>query len=333
MKDKTKARMIKHLRNDVCELSELVKDFGLSAGAVRGIVKTLKRERVSISERMENGKTFYHIRVLPDSGNVYRISEATDETVIMRFAVAADFHMGNKFHLSGTWHDAMRITEDAGIKTVYVSGDVLDGQNVYHGQLENLCAFGVEGQTDLAAEAISKHPRLRFKAISGNHDYSFTKLNGVKPLAVLEQKVKNFKNCGDLRADVIQNGVRMRMIHGASGRSYARSYPSQTYLRDYFTGLDKRQFVDVPDMMFLGHYHTMYQGKDHGIFVLQPGSFQDSENEYCIRRGLTGPIGLWHIKMTVKSGVILDLSTKYVQPEVSYGELGRTHAGETRNYN
>ena len=274
----------------------------------------------------------YHIRVLPDIGNVWHISDGDNRVRVMRFAQASDIHFASKFHLPESFNEAMKRTEDAGIRRVYLAGDILDGVRIYRGHLENLFATSLEDQTDIAAEALSKFPNLRFMAIAGNHDYSFTKQNGAKPMAVLEAKLDNFTNLGDYRADVIFKGIRIRQLHGGTGRAYARSYPSQTYLRDFFGGLEREQLKDIPHFMGLGHFHTYYNGFDHGIYILQPGSFQDGDNEYCIRRGLTGPTGLWHVKMKFQGDKVLEFGATYITPKVAATEKGRMHSKNTRRY-
>ena len=166
----------------------------------------------------------------------------------------------------------------------------------------------------------------------GNHDFSFTKRVGAKPLAILESKIDNFKNLGDLRADIVYKGIKIRLLHGGSGRAYARSYPSQTYLRDLFGGLEREDLKNTPHMLLLGHYHTMYVGKDHGMFVVQAGSFQDSDNEYCLRKGLTGPNGLYIVNLDYKDGEIQEFQTKFIQPKARAKEKGTTFAKSTVNY-
>jgi predicted phosphodiesterase len=211
----------------------------------------------------------------------------------------------------------MKKFEDMGINRVYVTGDVVDGINVFRGHREYLITDSIEGQTDIAAKSLSQHPKLEFWAISGNHDFSFTKQNGARPLAILEKKIHNFRNLGDLRADIIEDGIKTRLLHGASGRiTYATSYPSQVYLRDLFTGFEREDMSSIPHMLLLGHYHRVYQGQDHGIYILQPGSFQDPDNEYCLRRGLTGPNGAYKVSIVYKSGDIYNFSTEYINPRL-----------------
>lgn len=286
MDKKVENKLVRILRNHKLTRDELAERMNVEPGQVKSWIGELDEKGidVDVTRARGRGKMLYHINVLPDQGNVYHISGKERDQHTMRFAASSDWHLASKFHLPKTLDESLKRVVDEGISTVYVAGDLMDGVKIYRGHLENLLAFSVEDQTDMVAEVMSRFPDLTFWGISGNHDYSFTKQNGVKPLSILEGKVDNFINVGDLKADIIYKGIRIRMLHGAGGRAYATSYPTQTYLRDYFKGLEREQMKDIPHVMIVGHYHTLYRGKDHGIQIIQAGSFQDGDNEYCVRR-------------------------------------------------
>lgn len=332
--DTNERKLIALLRNHKLTKDEMAEEFNTSPEDIEIWIDTLQAEGipVNISNGHNSPDLTYHINVLPDIGNVFEVSGPTDERKETLEGYSSDFHFASTFHLAPVWHDAMARTVDAGITRVYVAGDLMDGRNIYRGHLENILTASIEGQTDMVAEAMSQYPELEFWGIAGNHDYSFTQLNGAKPLAILEAKTDNFKNLGDLRADVIVDGIRIRLLHGGGGRAYATSYPSQTYLRDYFKGLEREELPNVPHVMLIGHFHTVYNSKDHGIHILQPGSFQDSDNEYCVRRGLTGPNGMFHIGMGFQNGVIDEFTTTYVQPPSVKQEKGKQFASTTKQY-
>ena len=327
-------KIISKLKNHRMTIEDLVDDLGIDIPRMEKEIKSMERDHIQmdITKKRGSSKTYYHINMNPDVGNVYHISGKTREPKHMKFGASSDWHFSSKYHLKRTWHDAMTRAEDEGYKRIYVAGDLIDGRDIYRGHNENINSPSVEDQTDEVAEAIRKHGNLEFWGIAGNHDFSFTKKTGTKPLAILESKVDNFKNLGDLRADVVYNGVKIRLLHGGAGRTYAISYPSQTYLRDLFRGSEKKEILDMPDMMILGHFHTIYDSKDHGIYILQPGSFQDGDNEYCLRRGLTGPNGMYLVDFDYKNGLIDEFATKYIQPKVRDLEKGQMHAKTSRSY-
>lgn len=334
MKKQLEQQIVTKLRKDKLTLDDLAEELNLDKDRVQTALNQLGNSGVSLEQYVSGKKLYYHINVLPDIGNVFFINnDNPNKTFTWTFAYMGDSHVASIFHLPKTMHAYLDQLVDKGVKHVFHSGDVIDGNGIYKGHSENLLTSSVEKQTDMAAEVFGKYDhQLRFWAIAGNHDYSFTQQNGVKPLALIEAKADNFKNLGDMRADVIINGLRLRLLHGAGGRAYARSYPSQTYLRDYFSGLEREDMLDIPHFLLMGHFHTKYHGKDHGIEVFQPGSFQDGDNEFCIRRGLTGPNGAWVITVTHRGGHIDELVSDYIQPGVARKEKGSQHAKNTRNY-
>ena len=334
MDEKEKNKLVKELKNHKLTLDDIADMFNTDKTDAEQRIDELSQQHIDIdvSKSPRSSRVYYNIKLMPDSGNIYEISKHDKRERRGTFAACSDLHFASKFHLPKTFDETMKRLVDEGVKKVYVAGDIVDGRNIYKGHLENLIAHTVESQTDMAAEAFSKHPMLEFWAVAGNHDYSFTKQNGVKPLAILEQKADNFKNLGDFRADVIYNGIRMRLLHGGTGRTYARSYPSQTYLRDYFGGMEKEEIKHTPHIIMLGHFHTLYVGKDHGIWIVQSGSFQDGDNEYCLRRGLTGPNGAFKVDMKYKNAEIYEFQTKYIQPAVRKKEKGKAFSKTTVNY-
>ena len=104
------------------------------------------------------------------------------------------------------------------------------------------------------------------------------------------------------------------------------------YLRDLFGGSELEDMSDMPNLLIIGHFHTLYEGKDHGIYILQPGSFQDSENDYCVSKGLTGPNGMFLVDMDVKDGYINEFRTNYIQPEIVKKESGHALIDKISRY-
>lgn len=335
------ARIVTKLKRDRLMPRELAEDLQVKKDTIDKVLKHLIDTGVEFDTSKGNrGQIRYHISALPDSGNVFDFGGHDGKYHEWTFAYMGDTHVASTFQLPKSTHAALQVLVDRGVKTVFHSGDVVDGRGIYKGHDENLVTSSIEKQTDMAAELFGRYDRkLRFLSIAGNHDYSFTQQNGAKPLALIDAKIPNFQNLGDFRADVQMNDLTIRLLHGATGRAYAISYPSQTYLRDYFKGLEREEMVGskgrasvIPHFMFLGHFHTKYHSKDHGIEVFQPGSFQDGDNEYCIRRGLTGPAGLWLLNVKHTGPVIHELGATYISPSIASKEKGAAFAATTRRY-
>lgn len=334
MDNKFKKRLISTLKNHKLTANELAEEMKIESKEVPDYINELRDEHIDVDMVKQRGgrKLLYHINMLPEVGNIYQISGKDNVRRNMKFGFISDLHIASKYHLPKTLRATLKRFDKDDIKKVYVSGDIVDGVDIYRGHRENLITPSIEDQTDMAAELFSEFPNMEFWGISGNHDYSYTKKTGARPLQTIEAKADNFKNLGDLRADIVYKGIKIRLLHGGSGRTYARSYPTQVYLRDLFGGSEKKDIRGMPEVLLVGHYHTKYHSKDHGIEVVQPGSFQDGDNEFCIRRGLTGPNGGFELDASYKNGIIDEFSTRYIQPREAMKEKGSGFLKTIRNY-
>jgi len=202
MDKKIKTRLVQNLKSHKLTLDDLCGVFSVEPEEMQVMIQELQDSNIAVDVRTghRTRKLVYHINMLPDTGNVYFIGGKDNKERNMEFAAISDIHFGSVFHLPLTFRDTMKALVDRGVKRVYVAGDVVDGNNIYRGHIENLVTHSIEGQTDIAAKALSDFPELEFWGIAGNHDYSFTKKDGSKPLAILEQKTDNFKNLGGFKS-------------------------------------------------------------------------------------------------------------------------------------
>jgi hypothetical protein len=207
----------------------------------------------------------------------------------------------------------MQNLEDRGVTRVYLAGNLLDCAAIGSCREAGHPEWPIEEQTDLAAQAFSRHPLLEFWGIAGKADQSFLQENEVRPLALLEKKADNFRNLGDLRADVIHHGLRIRLLQGDS-----TSYPSQIYLHDYIRGVEEHKLIEEPHILLLGQFYPYCQGKDHGVMIFEPGGF----HEYYARRGASGSSGAFHIQVRYQDSAISESYAGYVRPPERLGENG-----------
>ena len=334
MEDKCKKKLISTLKNHKLTADGLAEEMRVKPKDIPNYINELYDEHIEVDRAKQRGgrEMLYHINMLPEVGNIYQISGKDNIQRNMKFGLISDLHIASKYHLPKTLRATLKRFRREYVKKVFIPGDIVDGVDIYRGHRENLITPSFEDQTDMAAELFSEFPSIEFWGVAGNHDYSYTKKTGARPLQTIEAKVDNFKNLGDLRADVVYRGIKHRLLHGGSGRTYARSYPTQTYLRDLFGGSEKRDIRGMPEILLVGHYHTKYQSRDHGIEVIQPGSFQDGDNEYCIRKGLTGPNGGFIIDLDYRNGIIDEFSSTYIQPREAMREKGSGFRKTVRNY-
>jgi len=312
-----KKNLISNLKEHKITLEELCRTYNLNEPEVLLLFSELKEQTQVEIHTGQDSKERIFIKVPPQKENVYLISEPDNKKRKTSFGVCADIHFASKYHLTKAFHEAMKILEDDGINKVYIAGDVLDGINMYKGHLQYLTTPSAEGQTDIAAESLSQHPNMEFWAIAGDHDTSFTKANGVKPLSILESKIDNFRYLGDFKADIIYHGIKIRLLHTES------KITPKTYLKNLFEAYEREEREEMPHIAFIGHHHASVSQENHyDTFTLQPGSFLDGSNELFTRRGLKGPNGLYKVQLSYQNTKINRFAHEYIQSSIQEQEKG-----------
>lgn len=146
-----------------------------------------------------------------------------------------------------------------GIKHVFHSGDLVDGQDVYRGHNQNLKVFGDMAQ---AAYFIRRYPTrqgITTYAIAGNHDLATYLKTGNDVASLI---VNGFEHQGrhvEGRKDIVYLGqyshrivfpqqVTMEMLHPIGNASYAKSYKQQKRSEN----MDRNS---RPDLQVTGHFH------------------------------------------------------------------------------
>jgi hypothetical protein len=146
-----------------------------------------------------------------------------------------------------------------------------------------------------------------------NGKISFTGNSWTKKGAPLTGKLislqrKDIHYLGYMVGDVMIDGLRIRMLHGAGGGSYAVSYPVQRYLRNVMQASRET----LPDIIHLGHYHTRVDGMQvEGVTATMNGHFQEP-NEWYMRRGFVGPMGGHIVDVEVRNGKKLGFNARWI---------------------
>jgi len=302
-------RVIKLLKQRRWTKKELATTLEIPQTKILAILRILDKKGVDISKFGKGKDKEFYLSTSPESSQPQYVvlSGVKSSPQKIKFALTSDWHVGSIQHNRSGLEDCIQRAVDEGAKFVLHAGDVHDGYKVYRGQLNNLTVWRAEDQTDLSADIIDRFP-IPVYGIAGNHDYSYTKLAGIRPTKLLASKTDNFKDLGDARADLVIGGIELRLLHGAGGNAYAISYPAQKYLRNIARGDPSA----IPEMLGLGHYHTNTQFESHDCVVIHPGNFQ-GPNEFTERRGLLGPMGLYVVELTTQDGTILNYKTKFLK--------------------
>lgn len=300
-------KIFKLLRQQKLTRKELAELTEQKQKDVSFILRALEAKGIPVQTEGKGADKTYYVADMRYQPSYHVISPASSTFIELNFGVMSDTHAGSYQFDGEGLEECMEKALQEDIDFFTHSGDLLDGYKVYRGQLNNLKVWKVEDQVEILAEVLDNSP-IPIYGIGGNHDDSYTKQNGVRPSRLLSQQVQNYIDLGDYEADLVVEGLDVRLLHGAGGSAYARSYPSQKYLRNLADG----GVSNLPDILLLGHYHTSMVFKSHGVNVIHPGNFQ-KPNDFMVRRGLTGGRGLYVVKLEAQYGEILSMETKFIK--------------------
>lgn len=202
-------------------------------------------------------------------------------------AVISDTHFGSKYCLRRYVQEFVRYAYDRGARHVLHAGDILDG--CYdHGRWE-LSHHGFDDQAQDAAETLPRLPGLRYFAITGNHDETFTKSTGLDTGRAIVDRFRAFgrddlEHLGARGATAKLGGARIELWHPRKSGAYSLSYHLQNHIRDLALGRK-------PDILLAGHWHTWVYLEQRGVHALACGTFQGGGSAFGKSLGGAPSIG------------------------------------------
>ena len=297
-------RILRHLRRSQSTHSELASLIGASDHTVSRILYDMVENGVNL--HVSDSDRYYIADCLTDT-ETYLISPSSPEYKEGRFMIISDTHLNSKHHDSDILQSAYQRILYEHIDVVFHIGDWQEGTGrMYHGQLNELVVFGIDELLEYMDRHIPDLPLdTTIYGIGGNHDESWVKLSGGDVIRTFANKYpsKRIKYLGMNVGDVVLDGLHIRLLHGDGGGSYARSYPSQKYIRNLMPD-------DRPDILLVGHYHTYIHMNEQGVEVIQAPSMQRSTN-WLLRKGIQSQTGYVVVEYGVKDGKL-----QWVSPRV-----------------
>ena len=260
------------------------------------IPKETQKELEALRESLRRlqGDRKYQVAV-PSGGNV------------IKFAVVSDVHTGSNYERFDALEVFYEKLKREDVRIVLMPGDILDGHGMYKGQEFEQYAHGFDKQIEAL---IKKHPNtLNFDVtfITGNHDDSFYKENGVDPGPVIADAM-GWHYAGREMAIIdlkTTDGFKLTvgMYHPGSGSAYAISYRSQKLVENIPGG-------KKPNIVLIGHFHKMeILPRYRNVYIAQAGTFQ-SQTPFMARKALDAHVGGCIIEATLNDKKALTSSIK-----------------------
>lgn len=226
----------------------------------------------------------------------------------VRFTVISDSHMGHKCYRPDILDNAIKSSKKFGSEFWLHCGDILEGMSGRDGHIYELTHIGATNQLNYAESELSKISKPIYAITASNsHDGWFSsKANaGFEVGTELERRLPNFKFLGYDEADlVLDNGLRLRLLHPGGGTAYAISYKGQKYLNCIGD-------EDKPNAIFQGHFHKSMQFYNRNIHFFDAGTLEAQTN--FMRSKMTpAMMGYWLIDATTNKGKINSITPTFV---------------------
>jgi len=281
------------IKNENVTLEQLSRQFDRSEPTIRAIVDELAAEgfpivatETTVRLDTETAPTVDVAQQIPTP-----LAEMTGH--YCPFGVATDLHAGSTAQQITNTRAFIQCCYDAGIRHIFVPGDLVAGHNVYRGQLNDLWAVGADQQLIVLDMTLPHLEGLTYYVIGGNHDFSYLKLGGADIVKVFALSRDDVVYLGYDVADVpLTDRASVRLWHMTGGRAYAISYKLQKGIEQYSFGELMNLIYGLkenPSLRFVlaGHLHTAFWSVFGPITGMQCGCFEGT-NSLTKRKG-------WHV--------------------------------------
>jgi len=203
---------------------------------------------------------------------------------VFTFGYIADNHLNSKFENLHILRKCYNEFEKRGITKVFHAGDIIDGWNVYRGQIYYVDRIGVNNQVNYAIKVYPKKKGITTYFIEGNHDNHVFRSSSMRVGEMIAKERKDMKFMGVYRGDIWLNNTLVRLFHAEGGNS-------ETYsaVRRYLGRLGKKE---LPDFLFVGHYHCNDCPTVRNVSCIF-GKATQNENPFTVHKGYAVSLGAW----------------------------------------
>ena len=232
-----------------------------------------------------------------------------DGSSIIKFGLIGDTHLNSKYTQISSLRDYYRICSNLGVKDVYHTGDIDDGDSMRVGHQYELYNQGGDDHIKHIVKVYPQIKGIKTHFITGNHDASIYKRSGVDIGFRIEQERKDLEYLGPDVCDIkITDNCTLELRHPWDGTAYAVSYKPQKIVES----LDPN---NRPNILAIGHYHKQEYLMYHGVHIFQTGTFCAQTN-YMRGKGISAAIGGWIISLVVdKEGYMRSMTPTFIPYE------------------
>jgi len=266
-----------------------LKALSVSLGVSERIVAAMIDEKQQAGHNIRETHGIWKIEndLIP-SDNHYRDEWNGERTV--RFGLMGDTQINSKYTQLTHLHRLYDIYEQEGIRNVYHTGDIDEGEQMRKGHQYECYNQGAD---DHAAEIVRVYPKrdgIRTKFITGNHDASLIRLAGVDIGRMIASKRDDMDYLGQDSAVIqLADNCTLELRHPGDGTAYALSYKTQKIIEAMSGG-------EKPNILAVGHYHKMEQLFYRNVHLFQTGCLQ-AQTPWMRGKGIAAALGGWIVEV------------------------------------
>lgn len=303
-------RILTHLPQAIADVAD---ELDVSPRAIRVAIQELIDEQYLVET---DGNTVR--RTEPQSGGTSefltsKIDLDEYDGKLIRFGVISDNHMCSRYARPDVDNALYDIFEREGIKTVYNTGNWIDGEARF-----NKSDINVHGAGNQCRHFAKHYPRregITTYFIAGDdHEGWYTQREGIDVGKLAESYAReegrdDLVYLGYMEHDIVipaETGVTViRLMHPGGGSAYAVSYTAQQ-IANSLTGGTK------PQILILGHYHKAEYLYYRGIHMIQAGCTMD-QSPFMRKKRLSAHIGGWIVEFRQSTdGSVRRIKTEWI---------------------
>lgn len=211
---------------------------------------------------------------------------------IIRFGLMGDTQINSKYTQLTYLHEYYDECVRQGIKHVYHTGDIDEGDQMRMGHQYECYNQGADDHVNEIARVYPIRDGITTHFISGNHDASITRRSGHDIGKAIAAKRPDMEYLGaDCAIVYLTPNCILQLQHPWDGTAYALSYKLQKMI-------DGMQADMKPNIFAVGHYHKIEYLFYRNVHAFQTGCFQ-SQTPFTMGKGISVHMGGWIVEVHV----------------------------------
>ncbi len=225
---------------------------------------------------------------------------------VVRFGLMGDTQINSKYTQLTHLHAYYDECQKQGIKHVYMTGDIDEGEQMRPGHQYECYHQGADDHIDEIVRVYPRRDGITTHFITGNHDASIVKRCGCNIGPKIAGQRPDMEYLGqDCAIIQLTPNCTLELRHPWDGTAYAISYKIQKMVEAMSGG-------EKPNILAVGHYHKSEYFMYRNVHCFQSGCFQ-AQTPFMRGKSIAAMMGGWIVEALVdKEGTITNLRQEWI---------------------